>query len=148
RSRNGKVDRAALPAPELAVSTGYRPPRTDNERILAGVWAEILGAERPGVEDNFFELGGDSILSIQVVSRARAAGLDLTPRDIFRHQTVASLASTVAEVAPGTAVQGPVTGALPLTPIQRWFFYSSPIYPEHFNQSLVIELLDEVNEMA
>src|SRR5438309_4467390 len=130
-SPNGKLDRRALPAPEVGAvaGAGYVAPRTDAEWTLAGIWAEVLGVDQVGVEDNFFELGGDSILSIQVVSRARAAGLDLTPRDIFRHQTVASLASTVAEVAPGTAVQGPVTGALPLTPIQRWFFYSSPIYP-------------------
>ncbi|MEU3416684.1 phosphopantetheine-binding protein, partial [Streptomyces sp. NPDC006658] len=57
------------------------------------MWAELLGVERVGVDDNFFMLGGDSILSIQVVSRARAAGLALTPRDLFRHPTVAELAA-------------------------------------------------------
>ena len=86
--------------PPGAAGAGVRPqptaayvaPRTDAERALAGIWAEVLGVERVGVEDNFFELGGDSILSIQVVSRARQAGLRLTPRDLFRHQTVAALA--------------------------------------------------------
>jgi amino acid adenylation domain-containing protein/non-ribosomal peptide synthase protein (TIGR01720 family) len=147
---NGKLDRRALPAPYYGSATGdgYVAPRTDTEQVLAEIWAEVLGVTQVGVEDNFFELGGDSILSIQVVSRARRAGLDLTPRDMFRHQTVASLVSTVAEVAPDVAVQGPVTGSVPFTPIQRWFFDSNPVCPEHFNQSLVIELLDGVNEMA
>ncbi|NJC68105.1 hypothetical protein HC028_26905, partial [Planosporangium flavigriseum] len=76
-----------------AVGDGYVAPRTEAERVLAGIWAEVLGVERVGVEDNFFELGGDSILSIQVVSRARQAGLTLMPRDVFVHQTVAALAA-------------------------------------------------------
>ncbi|MGH3813036.1 MAG: condensation domain-containing protein, partial [Pseudonocardiaceae bacterium] len=127
----------------------YVAPRTDTEHTLADIWAEVLGITQVGIEDNFFELGGDSILSIQVVSRSRRAGLSLTPRDMFRNQTVASLAASVAEVAPDVAVvQCPVTGAVPLTPIQRWLFDSSPVCPERFNQSLVVELLDGVNEMA
>ncbi|MFI9379912.1 non-ribosomal peptide synthase/polyketide synthase [Kutzneria sp. NPDC052558] len=138
-SRNGKVDRAALPAPELATSTGYRPPRTDNERILADIWAEILGAERPGVEDNFFELGGDSILSIQVVSRARAAGLNLTPRDLFAHPTIAALAANATTAVQIVAEQGPVSGEVPLTPIQRWYLDGNPVAPESFTQSMRIE---------
>ncbi|MER6796953.1 amino acid adenylation domain-containing protein, partial [Amycolatopsis mediterranei] len=91
-SANGKVDRRALPEPAAEPMAGYVPPRTDTERVLAEVWAEVLGVPGVGVEDNFFELGGDSILSIQVVSRARRHGLALTPRDLFAHQTVAALA--------------------------------------------------------
>src|SRR5205085_432976 len=88
----GEVE-AALPAPDLsaAAAAGYVAPRTDAEAVLAAIWAEVLGVERVGVEDNFFELGGDSILSIQVVSRARQAGFGLMPRDLFLHRTVASL---------------------------------------------------------
>src|SRR5947207_14811455 len=82
-SPNGKLDRRALPAPDFAAVTGSLAPRTDTERLLAGVWADVLGVEPVGVEDNFFELGGDSILSIQVVSRARQVGLHLTSRDLF-----------------------------------------------------------------
>jgi amino acid adenylation domain-containing protein/non-ribosomal peptide synthase protein (TIGR01720 family) len=148
---NGKLDRRALPAPYYGSTTGdsYIAPRTDTEQVLADIWAEVLGIKQVGVEDNFFELGGDSILSIQVVSRARRAGLSLTPRDMFRNQTVASLVASVAEVArDATVVQGPVIGAVPLTPIQRWFFDGSPVCPERFNQSLVVELLDGVNETA
>ncbi|HEY3689579.1 MAG TPA: amino acid adenylation domain-containing protein, partial [Pseudonocardiaceae bacterium] len=73
---NGKLDRRALPAPDAQPEpeSKYRPPTTPTERELARIWGEVLGVERVGVEDNFFSLGGDSILSIQVVSRARRVG--------------------------------------------------------------------------
>ncbi|HEY0500383.1 MAG TPA: amino acid adenylation domain-containing protein, partial [Kutzneria sp.] len=143
-SRNGKVDRKALPAPELAVTAGYLPPRTDNERVLAGIWAEILGAERIGVEDNFFELGGDSILSIQVVSRARAAGLNLTPRDLFAHPTIAGLAANATAAVQIVAEQGAVSGEVPLTPIQRWYL-DTAVMPESFTQSMRIDWPQDID---
>ena len=68
-------------------------PRTPREELLCSLFAEILGLPRVGIEDNFFELGGDSISSIQLVSRARKAGLVITPRDVFQHQNVAALAA-------------------------------------------------------
>src|SRR4029077_1790999 len=122
---NGKVDRRALPAPaggrpELAES--YEAPRTPAERTLAGIWAEVLGLERIGVHDNFFALGGDSILSLQIVSRARRAGLWLTPKQVFLHQTVAELAAA-AETDGETVtapIEEPAAGEVPLTPIQAW----------------------------
>src|SRR5260370_16277048 len=82
-SRNGKLDRRALPTPSFspATATGYTPPRTGAERTLAAIWAEVLGVERVGIHDNFFELGGDSILSIQAVSPAPQAGLGPAPQD-------------------------------------------------------------------
>jgi len=83
--------------PAAGPESAYVPPRTGTERTLAEIWAEVLGVERVGVEDNFFGLGGDSILSIQVVSRARRAGLPLATRDIFLHQTVAELAPVVVD---------------------------------------------------
>jgi aryl carrier-like protein len=120
-SRNGKLDRRALPAPETSPATGHTPPRTDTERALAGIWADVLGLDpgRAGIHDNFFELGGDSILSIQVVSRARHEGLALMPGDLFRHPTVAALAASAAGRAPALEVadQGPVCGDVPLTPM-------------------------------
>src|SRR6185295_2413626 len=94
---NGKLDRRALPAPEVTVGAQARAPRTAAEEVLCGLFAEVLGLERVGIEDNFFALGGDSIMSIQLVSRARKAGLVITPRAVFAHQTVAGLAG-VAEV--------------------------------------------------
>ncbi|WP_410668109.1 non-ribosomal peptide synthase/polyketide synthase [Amycolatopsis sp. cmx-4-68] len=129
---NGKLDRQALPAPEFGVRD-HVPPRTDRERVVTAIWAEVLGVERVGATDDFFELGGDSILSIQVVSRARRAGLDLSPGDLFTHRTPAALAAA-AGTAGETAERGPVSGPVPLTPIQRWFFASQTADPGHFHQ--------------
>ncbi|MFC6091036.1 non-ribosomal peptide synthase/polyketide synthase [Saccharothrix lopnurensis] len=143
---NGKLDRAALPAPQAVGDGEFVAPRTPVEAELARIWAEVLGAERVGVEDNFFAVGGDSILSIQLVSRARQAGLHLTSRDVFRHQTVAELAlvaGTAAEAAP----QRVFTGPAPLTPIQRWFFTEhGPL--AHFTMTLLVELEPGVDAEA
>ena len=120
RNASGKLDRRALPAPDVAPQpqTVYVAPRTPVEAELARLWSAVLGAERVGVDDNFFELGGDSILSIQVVSRARQAGLRLTTKDVFLHQTIAALAPHVATgPAAEPARPEPVAGPAPLTPI-------------------------------
>ena len=98
---NGKLDTRALPAPEYTAGR-YRAPGNAVEEVLAGIYAQVLGLERVGVDESFFDLGGDSILSMQVVARARAAGLMCRPRDIFVEQTVAGLAR-VAGVAGGAA---------------------------------------------
>ena len=119
---NGKLDRRALPAPELrGEGSSYRGPRTPAEEILCGLFAEVLGVVRVGIEDNFFALGGDSIVSIQLVSRARRAGVLLTPRAVFQHQTVEALARAVdAAAVPADAGAAPAdvaVGAVALTPI-------------------------------
>ncbi|HEX6346257.1 amino acid adenylation domain-containing protein [Umezawaea sp.] len=147
---NGKLDRKALPAPGWeAAGTRYVAPRTEAERALAEIWERVLGVDRVGVEDDFFELGGDSIVSIQVVSRARQAGYGLVPRDLFSHPTVAALAAAVPAAATAeTTPQGPVTGEVPLTPIQSWFLDTEPPHPEHFDQSVVVEFADEVDVAA
>ena len=149
-SPNGKLDRRALPAPDFGAvaAAGYVAPRTEVERVLAGIWGEVLGVERVGVEDNFFSLGGDSILSIQVVSRARRAGLMLMPSDLFAYQTVGLLAANVTAVVAGVVEQGPVTGEVPLTPIQQWFFQTQVVAPEHFNQSVRVELTGGLDERS
>ncbi|MET9701341.1 condensation domain-containing protein, partial [Streptomyces sp. NPDC006529] len=131
---SGKVNRRALPAPEVQaeqLGTQYTAPRDETERILAGIWADVLGVERVGVHDNFFDLGGDSILTIQVVSRARRAlGGSLSPRLLFEAPTVAQLAAAVAPdgsgaqagAAPGIPV-APRDGLLPMSFGQQrlWF---------------------------
>ncbi|MEU1805438.1 non-ribosomal peptide synthase/polyketide synthase [Streptomyces sp. NPDC019937] len=148
---SGKLDRRALPAPDWAApAAGHVPPRTETEKALAGIWAEVLGVERVGVDDNYFTLGGDSILSIQIVSSARRAGIELTPRHLFVHQTVADLAAAARDV-PATAVaaeQGPVVGEVPLTPVQHWLFATLPDTPGHFTQSVSAELAGPVDEAA
>ncbi|MGH3857181.1 MAG: condensation domain-containing protein, partial [Pseudonocardiaceae bacterium] len=147
---SGKLDRRALPAPDARpeLESGYRAPTTEAERVLAQIWGEVLGIERVGVQDNFFSLGGDSILSIQVVSRARQARLLLTSKDIFQHQTVTLLAANVTVVVAEPVGQGLVTGNVPLTPIQHWFFESTSHRPERFSQSVWVELVEGVDETA
>ena len=91
-TNNGKIDRKALPAPKKdrsQLSEKFVKPSTPVEQILAEIWPQVLGLEQVGVEDNFFELGGDSILSIQVISKANQAGLRLTLNQLFQHQTIA-----------------------------------------------------------
>ncbi|MFC5181381.1 non-ribosomal peptide synthetase [Actinomadura harenae] len=122
---NGKLDRKALPAPDFQARADSRAPRTSEEETLAGLYAEVLGLEKAGIDDGFFDLGGDSIIAIQLVSRARQQGLVISPRDVFQFQTVAELAAVArpageaeqAELeAPGAAL-----GPIPATPIMRWF---------------------------
>ncbi|MFD4658624.1 non-ribosomal peptide synthase/polyketide synthase [Kitasatospora sp. NPDC058444] len=146
---NGKVDRRRLPAPDWSAGGDrpHRAPGTDRERLLAAIWAELLGVERVGLDDDFFLLGGDSILSIQVVSRARAAGLALSPRDLFRHPTVGALAAAAGSAVTVAGTE-PVSGEVGLTPIQHWFLDPNPPTAGHFDQSLVVEAPGAVDPMA
>jgi non-ribosomal peptide synthase protein (TIGR01720 family) len=142
---NGKVDRNALPSPEQMRDPSKQEqigPRTEAEEVLCAIWQEVLGVEQVGVEENFFELGGDSILSIQVVSRAARRGLRLKPRQLFQHQTIASLAAVAQPAAAVlTRAAGPVLeGEAPLTPIQRWFFERVRERRAHWNQALLLEV--------
>ncbi|GAA1000928.1 hypothetical protein GCM10009555_104660 [Acrocarpospora macrocephala] len=89
---NGKLDRKALPAVDFAAEVGAVLPSTAREELMVKLIAGVLGLERVGAEDDFFALGGDSIIAMQLVSRMRAAGLTITPRDVFRHRTAAALA--------------------------------------------------------
>jgi amino acid adenylation domain-containing protein/non-ribosomal peptide synthase protein (TIGR01720 family) len=132
---NGKVDRSTLPQPDWA-NTAETQPQTVIEAKLAQIWSEVLGVS-VNVHDNFFELGGDSILSLQIVARANQVGLKLSPRQVFQHQTIAELAA-VAENSV-SAEQGIVMGAVPLTPIQHWFFEQAT-EPHHFNQAILLEV--------
>jgi len=140
---SGKIDRAGLARRELEErelpAAAYEAPRGEAERALAEVWAQVLGLERVGVRENFFELGGDSILSLQVIARARRAGLELGPQQIFQYPTVAELAAVAAESSRHvTAEQGPVVGDVPLTPIQRSFWEDPPAERHHWNQALLL----------
>ncbi|MGW7488583.1 amino acid adenylation domain-containing protein [Streptomyces sp. NPDC054786] len=139
---NGKLDRAALPA--VAATTGNeptagRPPRSETERLLCRLFSEVLRTDLHSVDHGFFELGGDSILSLQLVAKARSAGLKLSPRQIFEHRTVAELAAVCGPPAQG---QEPVrhdegTGRFPAPPIvQGLRELGGPLAP--FNQSTLL----------
>ena len=140
-THNGKVDRKVLPIPELDrsnLSSCFVTPRNDTEKTLANIWAAVLKLEKVGIYDNFFDLGGDSILCIQIVARANHAGLRFEPHQVFEHQTIAELAAAVDDANPIQAEQGPVTGEVPLTPIQHWFFKQDLSEPNHWNQTIVL----------
>ncbi|MEU1066673.1 non-ribosomal peptide synthetase [Streptomyces albidoflavus] len=148
---SGKVDRARLPEPESAEGPeeGYRAPAEGAERVLAEIWAEVLGRERVGADDNFFDLGGDSVLSLQAVHRVRQAGFRLTSRELFLHPTVAGLATVVTPAGKDADQErGPVSGELPLTPMQQEFLDADPVHPHHFTQSVLAELADGADEEA
>ncbi|MFH8606824.1 amino acid adenylation domain-containing protein [Streptomyces sp. NPDC018029] len=116
---NGKLDRSALPTPELAVPGG-RDPRTPVEAVLCDLFAEVLGVERAGAEDSFFALGGDSISSMMLVSGARRAGLAITARQVFEHRTPAALALVaVPSDTVGTGGGDSGIGEVPLTPVMH-----------------------------
>jgi non-ribosomal peptide synthase protein (TIGR01720 family) len=146
RTAVGKLDRRALSelepeAPEAAA--GAALPATDRERLLADIWARALKLDRVGLHDDFFEIGGDSILAIQVVSRAAEAGLFVDPRQLFEHPTVAGLAAVAAGAPRIDAEQGPVTGPVPLTPMQHWLLEEvDPPAPHHWNLSLLLEAVE------
>ncbi|MFE1293015.1 amino acid adenylation domain-containing protein [Streptomyces sp. NPDC058751] len=139
-TRNGKLDRAALPAPDYAAESTGRAPRTAAEELLCGLFADVLGLEQAGVDDEFFALGGDSIMSIQLVSRARRAGLVLSVRDVFAHRTPAALATVaaVADALPRNETEDGL-GVVPLTPVMRSFAgRGGP--SDHFSQSHVLRV--------
>lgn len=141
-TRNGKIDRSALPEVAEAAqvrSTTYIAPRTPIEIALARIWQEVLSLKSVGVEDNFFELGGDSILSLQVSAKSAQADLTLTPQDIFHYPTIAQLA-LMAETPPLQGDQGVFVGEVALTPIQTWFFAQAPPQPQHYNQAVLLEI--------
>src|SRR5205807_3784453 len=99
---SGKIDPKDLPKPEMGGDEEqYVAPESDVEKTLVKIWQELLGVEKIGVRDNFFELGGDSILSIQVITKAREAGVELTPRQMFERQTIAELAEVAGREAGG-----------------------------------------------
>ncbi|KUI44087.1 non-ribosomal peptide synthetase [Mycobacterium sp. GA-1199] len=143
---NGKLDTRALPAPEYTDADRYRAPESGVEEVLADIYAQVLGLERVGVDDSFFELGGDSILSMQVVARARASGLLCRPRDVFAEQTVARLARATRVIEGETAgALDAGVGPVVATPIMHWLQgIEGPT--DEFNQTVVVQAPAGVSE--
>ncbi|PTL85819.1 hypothetical protein DAT35_03740 [Vitiosangium sp. GDMCC 1.1324] len=138
---NGKINYDALPSLEEArrrQRSNLVAPRTPMEATLARVWCQVLNLKEVSVTDNFFSVGGDSILGILVVSKANQAGLKLTPRQLFQHQTIAELASVATQAPAAPTDEGPLTGPLPLTQIQRWFLEQE--VPELDSWGIVVPL--------
>ncbi|MDT5119455.1 MAG: hypothetical protein QOE30_5194, partial [Mycobacterium sp.] len=142
---NGKLDTGALPAPEYHDADQYRAPTDAIEEILAGIYAQVLGLNQVGVDESFFDLGGDSILSMQVVSRARAAGVLCRPRDIFVEQTVARVARVASVATDEAGVVDEGVGEVLATPIIRWLEGVGGRV-EQFNQAVTVQAPVAVTE--
>nr|APD71797.1 non-ribosomal peptide synthetase 8 [Streptomyces sp.] len=144
---NGKLDRAALPEPDFA-GESYRAPRSRTEEVLAGVYSEVLGLEKVGVDDDFFAIGGDSIRSIQIVSRAKAQGVVVNPRQIFELRTVAELAAAAGSQGPGPVLaelEGGGTGVMPLPPIATYMLELGGSF-NRFSMSAALDLPQGIDE--
>jgi amino acid adenylation domain-containing protein/non-ribosomal peptide synthase protein (TIGR01720 family) len=145
---SGKIDRKALPDPEtMELDSGkrYTPPRSDLEQELAKIWAEVLGRDKVGIEDNYFMLGGDSIKSLRIISRLYEAGYKLDMGDLFHRPTIRQLAPAVKHLE-RIPEQSPITGNIPLTPIQRDFFEHCSTDTHHFNQAVLLHLEERWEE--
>jgi amino acid adenylation domain-containing protein/non-ribosomal peptide synthase protein (TIGR01720 family) len=140
-SPNGKVDRKRLPAPHREQGAEHVAPRNPVEGALARVWQDLLRVERVGAHDSFFDLGGDSILAMRMSALARREGLQITVRQLFELRTLERLAERAVASAPDCAGDDLPTGPFDLAPIQRWFFDRRLEAPDHYNQSVLIELL-------
>ncbi|WHX87152.1 lichenysin non-ribosomal peptide synthetase LicA [Bacillus paralicheniformis] len=139
---NGKVDRRALPQPDVEAQTAeYKAPLTETEQLLADIWQEVLGIDRIGITDNFFALGGDSIKGIQMASRLQQHGWKLEMKDLFQHPTIGELSAYVQAADDQPIDQNPVEGEVTLTPIQRWFFERKFTNEHHWNQSVMLHAL-------
>ncbi|MGL4884454.1 MAG: condensation domain-containing protein, partial [Waterburya sp.] len=155
---NGKIDRHVLPIPKI--TSDYpsgtlclrqlrkrdrelsATPRNQLESILVNIWQEVLQVDNIGIDDNFFELGGDSIMSLQVIAKAKSADIQLTPKQIFQYQTIADLGTVASRTITEIAEQGLATGVIPLTPIQQRFFAQQFTDSHHWNQSVILEVND------
>jgi amino acid adenylation domain-containing protein len=156
-TRNGKLDRRALPAPELSVDTdGYVAPRTPTEEVVAEIWAELLGVERVGAEDGFFALGGHSLLGIRMVSRVRAAlGAEVPLKAVFESATLTAFAARV-DAARGAASDAPPmaradrSAPLPLSFAQQrlWFLQQLDPASNSYNMPYTLRLRGDLDTAA
>lgn len=148
KTPNGKIDRKNLPVPtedDLVLSSEFIEAESDTEKILLEIWKDVLKVNKIGTMDNFFELGGDSILGIQVIAKANSAGLKLSPKNLFEAPTIMGLANLANKAKKIVAEQGLIEGEVPLTPIQKWFFEKEFKNPNHWNQSILLEVTEKID---
>jgi amino acid adenylation domain-containing protein/non-ribosomal peptide synthase protein (TIGR01720 family) len=146
---NGKVDKRRLPEPDYHAQQVYVAPEGEIETRLAAIWQQVLRVEQQvGVHDNFFEIGGDSILSIQVVSRANQAGIGITTKQLFETLTISELARVVSRDVGVDAPQSEVSGAMALLPIHHLFFGCDEHDHHHYNQAVLLETPAEFDASA
>ncbi|QBG56334.1 non-ribosomal peptide synthetase [Bacillus amyloliquefaciens] len=144
---NGKLDEKALPQPELNENPGDDISlRNETEEMMADIWEELLGVEGLGPNAHFFHLGGDSIKALQVCARLKQQGYETTVRELFEHQTLGEVSKRLRKVR-RVIDQAPVTGEVPLTPIQHWFL-SQSLPHDHFNQTVMLRSEDRIDESA
>ncbi|MFM5095772.1 amonabactin biosynthesis non-ribosomal peptide synthetase AmoG [Aeromonas rivipollensis] len=142
---NGKLDLRRLPAIHWQQSKGE--PQNELEQTVLAIWQGVL--KQPlGVEDDFFRLGGDSILSIQLTTRLRDAGLHCSVKDVFEAKTVRRLCRQLGQqqAVSHRSEQGRLTGEFPLHPIQHWFFEQGFAKPGHWNQGVILRLPSGVDD--
>ncbi|MCX7121890.1 MAG: amino acid adenylation domain-containing protein [Gammaproteobacteria bacterium] len=141
---NGKLNRGALPVPNIYLNTPqFVPPRNAMDGKICLIWREILNNPEIGITDDFFALGGDSITSIQVISKLRYAEISCSIKDIFQYRTIARLVDHVLENEKSVKIvaeQGILEGEFGLLPIQQWFFEQSFPVPNHWNQSFLVKV--------
>ncbi|WP_034045167.1 non-ribosomal peptide synthetase [Wocania ichthyoenteri] len=136
---NGKIDKKSLSSIKViskAKDTNQIiKPNNDIEQKLLDIWEDILNIKSLSITDNFFEIGGDSILSIQIIAKARKSGLVIAPNLLFEHQTISELAMFVSlENETSIVEEAMVLGEVSLTPIQEWFFETHKTAPQYWNQ--------------
>ena len=154
---SGKLDRAALPAPERT-AVGYRAPRSVSERAVAGIFGEVLGRERIGLDDDFFALGGNSLVATQVAARLNAdLGSGIGVRELFEATTVEALADLIDRAfetddmcETGGPVAGPRPPVLPLSPAQQriWFLHRFDTGSADYNMPFVVRMSGPVDTTA
>ncbi|SFQ71885.1 amino acid adenylation domain-containing protein [Variovorax sp. OK605] len=153
---NGKVDRKALPAPEFTSGKAYEAPEGEVEQALAAIWRDVLGVAQVGRHDNFFELGGDSILSLKVTARAARAGVPLSPRQVFEHQSLSRIARAVQggaasdapAIPPLTPAQRAGTLALSHAQMRQWFLWQLDPQSTAYHISGALKLVGKLDTQA
>lgn len=147
---SGKLDRLALPNAIIQHRTLEVAPRTKTEKILMELWCEILNLPTVSIYDNFFQVGGDSIISIQLVSKARKRGIVFTVKQVFEAATIVGIARN-CKIIEETVVENvnqeiSTLVSFPLTPIQHWFFEQDFHSPHHYNQAFLLEMASITNK--